>query len=74
MEKGEGGHLVYPNLEDELASCAILVFVIHDVLWECGSNWWTTLWKDDDLQLFKGWWFYQAKHSVCWFFGRLKKN
>ncbi len=38
MDEEECGHLVYLNLEDELASCAILVFVLHDVLWECGFN------------------------------------
>jgi hypothetical protein len=26
-----------------------LVFVLHDVLWECGFNWWIELWKDDEL-------------------------
>lgn len=31
MEEGECGCFVYPNLEDELASYAILVFVLHDV-------------------------------------------
>jgi len=49
MEEGEYGRLVYPNLENELASYVILVFVLHDVLWECGSNWWIGLWKDDEL-------------------------
>ncbi len=49
MDEGECGRLVYPNLEDELASCAILVFILHDVLWECGFNWWIGLWKGDEL-------------------------
>jgi hypothetical protein len=43
MEGGECGCLVYANLEDELASYDILVFVLHDVLWECGFNWWIEL-------------------------------
>jgi hypothetical protein len=49
MEEGECGCLVYPNLEDELASYAILVFVLRDVLWECGFDWWIGLLKDDEL-------------------------
>jgi hypothetical protein len=38
MEEGKCGHLVFPNLEDELASYVVLVFVLHDVLWECGFD------------------------------------
>ncbi len=38
-----------PSLEDELASCVVLVFVLHDVLWNQGSDWWTGLQKDDEL-------------------------
>jgi hypothetical protein len=26
-----------------------LVFVLHDVLWNRGSDWWTKLRKDDEL-------------------------
>jgi hypothetical protein len=28
-----------PCLEDELTSCVVLVFVLHDVLWDQGPNW-----------------------------------
>jgi len=47
-----------PSLEDELASCVVLVFVLHDVLWNQGSNWWIGLQKDDAM-LFEGGWFLQ---------------
>jgi hypothetical protein len=36
-----------PCLEDELTSCVVLVFVLHDVLRDQGSNWWIGLQKDD---------------------------
>jgi hypothetical protein len=32
-----------PNLEDELASSVVLVFVLHDFLWDQGANWWIGL-------------------------------
>ncbi len=38
-----------PSLENEVASCVVLVFVLHDVLWNRGSDWWTKLRKDDEL-------------------------
>jgi hypothetical protein len=47
-----------PCLEDELASYVVLVFVLHDVLWDQVSDWWIGLQKDDQLLLFEGWWFY----------------
>ncbi len=47
-----------PCLEDELASCVVLVFVLHDVLWDQVTNWWIGLHKDDQMLLFEGWWFY----------------
>jgi len=47
-----------PCLEDELASYVVLVFVLHDVLWDQVFDWWIGLQKDDQLLLFEGWWFY----------------
>jgi hypothetical protein len=33
------------------ASCVVLIFVLHDVLWDRGSDWWIGLQKDDELLL-----------------------
>jgi hypothetical protein len=30
-----------PYLEDELANYVVLVFVLHDVFWDQGLDWWT---------------------------------
>ncbi len=54
MEKEECGCLVSPNLEDELASSVVLVFVLHDFSWDQGADWWTGLRKDEELLLFGG--------------------
>ncbi len=32
-----------PCLEEELASCVVLVFVFHDTLWDQNPNWWMGL-------------------------------
>ncbi len=47
MEKEECECLVSPNLEDELASSVVLVFVFHDFSWDRVVNWWTGLRKDE---------------------------
>jgi hypothetical protein len=54
MEKEECGCLVSPNLEDELASSVVLVFILHDFLWDQGADWWTGLRKDEEVLLFGG--------------------
>ncbi len=33
------------------ASCVVLIFFLHDVLWDGGSDWWIGLQKDDELLL-----------------------
>jgi hypothetical protein len=45
-----------PCLEEELSRCVVLVFVLHDVLWDQGPNWWMGLLKDEDVLLFEVWW------------------
>jgi hypothetical protein len=37
------------SLKDEIAKCVVLIFVLHDVLWNRSSDWWTELQKDDEL-------------------------
>jgi hypothetical protein len=36
------------------ASSVVLVFVLHDFLWDQGADWWTGLQKDKELLLFGG--------------------
>jgi hypothetical protein len=33
------------------ASCVVLIFIFHDILWDGGSDWWIGLWMDDELLL-----------------------
>jgi hypothetical protein len=33
------------------ANCVVLIFVLHDVLWDGGFDWWIGLQKDDELLL-----------------------
>ncbi len=62
MEERECGCLVFPDFKDELASSIVLVFVLHDVLWDQSFDWWTRLLKDDELLLFEGGgWFLEDK-------------
>jgi hypothetical protein len=37
------------SLGDEIANYVVLVFVLHDVLWNRSFDWWTGLRKDDEL-------------------------
>ncbi len=53
-EAGECRHFVSFDLDYELASSYMLVFVLHEVSWEYGSDWCFGLHEDEELQRFEG--------------------
>ncbi len=53
-EEGECRRYVSSDVDYELASSSMLVFVFHEVSWEYGSDWCFELQKDEELQIFEG--------------------
>jgi hypothetical protein len=47
MEKEKSRSFVSPNLKDKFASTVILVFVLHEFLWDQAVDWWIGLRKDE---------------------------
>jgi hypothetical protein len=49
MEEREFGWFVLFNLDHKCVSLSMLVFVLHENLWEYDSYWCFGLWKDEEL-------------------------
>jgi hypothetical protein len=87
MEEGYCKHSISFVLENELVSLSMLVFVLHEISWEYGSDWCIGLWKDEESVIYEGWQFCnkwwlvfekdrkRAKYfEVCLFLWKLMKG
>ncbi len=57
----------------ELASLFVLVFALHEDLWEYGSDWCIGLHKDEEMWTYEGWQFCNEGYFVG-FWGKQKKG